>query len=156
METEGSSEPVSYSFHERKNSKDPFFSLWQFKITQKSEDNDSITLEEDLLPRSTFHVPDGDEHDISILIAGHYTVNRAPSKWLPRPKRKDTIGWRNFYHDMLIRMPVDWPEGDHRLRPLEFTMLLSDSTSEGRFFAGFLFSCNLYILCSRYVPNQRV
>jgi len=152
---EGWWQSISYVYRERAKQTDPFFSLWEFQITHETiPKGDIITVTPDacLLPRSTFHVPDGDNHHISIMISSHYTMVNRRLQWLPRPSRNGTIGWRNFYHEMLVDMPiVDWPGGDPDLHTLYLKMLPSTLKAQGESFTGSLFSGNLDITCFRYI-----
>jgi hypothetical protein len=127
---------ISPQYRERINRGDPLCSFWEFRLAREGSPKDSIITvrpEASLLPTSTFYFPNGGEQPISIMIASHYTLVNPQFKFRARTPNNATVGWRNFYHEMLIDMPVvGWPEGDPILRTVYPTMAPSDQQTTGK------------------------
>jgi len=114
-QVEDTFQSISYIYRERTKREDPFFSLWEFEVAPGPTPRDNMTAVTPaayLRPTTTFQVLKNDNHPISVMIASRYTKVNSKLRWLYRIPSNGTIGWRNFYHELLIDMPVvDWPEG---------------------------------------------
>jgi hypothetical protein len=150
---------ISYTYRERINREDPLCSSWEFRLARGGSPKDSIitvTPEACLLPTSTFHVLNGDKQPISIMIASHYTMANPRFRLLARTPNNGTIGWRNFYHEMLIDMPVvDWPEDDRILRTVYPIIVPSNHLATGKTSRTLCTGAILTCLNFRFVQSER-
>jgi hypothetical protein len=115
MQLESISQSIDFKYRERTKKEESLFSLWEFEVAPESIPKDNmivITPAACLRPTTTFEVPDNDCHPIFVMIASRYTMVNSRFRWIYRTPNNGTIGWRNFYHELLINMPVvDRSEG---------------------------------------------